>query len=93
MSLALIAFLVLIAAFAWGRWRTTTWSGAWLARSSAASSIGLYSTTLVGSILSLALAVLVDGALLLLERRLTPWATLRSGGADNRADTRPELAA
>lgn len=29
---------------------------------------------LVGSILSLALAVLVDGALVLLERRATPWA-------------------
>jgi len=57
--------------------------------------IDFVTATLVGSILSLALAVVVDGALLLLERRLTPWATSRSGGSDNlgsaQSGTRPKV--
>lgn len=36
--------------------------------------------TLVGSVLSLLLAVAVDAGLVMFERRLTPWATARAGG-------------
>lgn len=41
--------------------------------------VDFVTATLVGSVLSLVLAVVVDGVLLLIERRMTPWATLRSG--------------
>lgn len=40
--------------------------------------VDFVTATLVGSVLSLVLAVLVDGGLLLLERRMTPWAALAS---------------
>lgn len=52
--------------------------------------IDFVTATLVGSILSLALAVVADGALLLLERRLTPWATTRASSSGGAFRTRGE---
>jgi osmoprotectant transport system permease protein len=40
--------------------------------------------TIVGAVLSVALALAVDGALLLVQRMLTPWARVRTRARDTR---------
>ncbi|HJR45246.1 MAG TPA: ABC transporter permease [Actinomycetota bacterium] len=44
--------------------------------------IDFVTATLVGSVLSLALAVIVDAVLVVTERRLTPWSTTRGSRPD-----------